>query len=328
MKDAAILYPVFALAGWTFLVLLRLAALRFSRKLMPSDFAFGESERVPLRAKIANRNYISLLELPALFYVVCALLYAGNATSHAAAPLAWAYVCLRVIHSLIHLSHNNVIQRFIVFAISNFILTALWIVAWLARSPMAGLDMARKSGSGARRTQRRTFAGQALFFAALQLGALACLADEPHLTQPAQRIRKVLEEARDDGTITHQNYERILSLAASDQCDGIDRALSGNRKAELALAIKKQQNLAKIDVLESFEFNGWSIVYIANHITDDPYLFYAADPLVAKPVAAWSGAATIFETDEIKQWTKTNAPGIPDTLAACFAWRVTLDPEP
>jgi hypothetical protein len=177
--------------------------------------------------------------------------------------------------------------------------------------------------------QWRILGGKTLFFAALLFGGPACLADErPRLMQPDQRIRTILEEARDDGTITHQDYARILSLVASDQCDGIDRSLSGKRKVELALAIKKQQNLAKIDVLESFEFDGWRIVHIANHISDDPYLFYAADPLVAKPLAAWGGAATIFETDEVKQWTKTNAPGIPDALAACFAWRVTLDPEP
>jgi hypothetical protein len=138
MKQAAILYPVFALAGWTFLVLLRLAALRFSRELKPSDFVFGESERVPLRAKIANRNYINLLELPLLFYVICALLYASNATPDAATSLAWAYVCLRIMHSLIHLSYNNVILRFTTFAISNFVLLGLWVVAWLALTANGG----------------------------------------------------------------------------------------------------------------------------------------------------------------------------------------------
>lgn len=132
MKDAAILYPVFALAAWTFLVLMRLAATRFRSELTPFDFALGESEQVPMKARLANRNYQNLLELPVLFYVVCLLLYVGNAASGTAVLLAWAYVALRVLHSLVHLSYNNVMHRFAFFALSNFCLFALWIAAAMA----------------------------------------------------------------------------------------------------------------------------------------------------------------------------------------------------
>lgn len=129
MKDAAILYPVFALAAWTFLVLMRLAATRFKSELTPFDFTIGESERVPLRARLANRNYQNLLELPVLFYVVCLLLYVGNAASRTAVLLAWVYVALRVLHSLVHLTYNNVMHRFAFFALSNFFIVGLWIIA-------------------------------------------------------------------------------------------------------------------------------------------------------------------------------------------------------
>lgn len=129
MKDAAILYPVFALAAWTFLVLMRLAVTRHGSELRPSDFVVGESERVPTAARLANRNYQNLLELPVLFYVVCLLLYVGNGPSRTAVLLAWAYVALRVLHSLVHLSYNNVMHRFAFFALSNACLVALWIAA-------------------------------------------------------------------------------------------------------------------------------------------------------------------------------------------------------
>ena len=129
MKDAAILYPVFVLAAWTFLVLMRLAVTRFRSELTPFDFALGESERVPMKARLANRNYQNLLELPLLFYVVCLLLYVGNGASPTAVSLAWAYVVLRALHSLIHISYNNVMHRFAFFALSNFCLVALWIAA-------------------------------------------------------------------------------------------------------------------------------------------------------------------------------------------------------
>jgi len=133
MKNAAMLYPVFALAAWTFLVLMRLAVVRYSGELRPRDYALGQSEREPVKARLANRNYQNLLELPVLFYVVCLLLYVGNAASGTAVWLAWAYVALRVLHSLVHLTYNNVMHRFAFFALSNVCLVGLWIAAamWL-----------------------------------------------------------------------------------------------------------------------------------------------------------------------------------------------------
>lgn len=130
MKQSAILYPVFALVAWTFLVLLRMAVLRFDTALRPLDFVLGESDQVPLKAKLANRNYMNLLELPLLFYVACILIYVGKSVPVAAVLFAWAYVLLRVVHSLIHISYNNVIHRFLSFGASNFALAGLWIVIW------------------------------------------------------------------------------------------------------------------------------------------------------------------------------------------------------
>ena len=67
-------------------------------------------------------------------------------------------------------------------------------------------------------------------------------------------------------------------------------------------------------------------MYAGTHVSDEPYLFYPSDPLSAKkPVAAWSGAAFIFETSEIKDWILKNAPGMPDQLSSCFAWHITLN---
>jgi len=130
MHSPAILYPVFALVGWTFMVLLTVAGARFASKVHPSHFALGESDKVPLRARLVNRNYMNLLELPMLFYAVCVLLYSANAASALAVQLAWAYVILRMVHSVVHIGYNNVVHRLLVFAIGNFVLMALWISAW------------------------------------------------------------------------------------------------------------------------------------------------------------------------------------------------------
>ena len=42
--------------------------------------------------------------------------------------LAWVYVGLRVLHSIVHLTYNNVMHRLTIFAASNAVLAVLWIV--------------------------------------------------------------------------------------------------------------------------------------------------------------------------------------------------------
>lgn len=133
MQNPAILYPIFALAAWTAQVLLLIPFYRVRagrrREIVTNDFKFGESASVPSYVSIPNRNYMNLLEIPVLFYVACLLLYVTAGGSKLAVIFAWAYVALRVLHSLIHLSYNNVIHRLAAFALSNFALIALWVLA-------------------------------------------------------------------------------------------------------------------------------------------------------------------------------------------------------
>lgn len=136
MAQTAILEPMFALAAWTIVVLLLMVGLRVASKLRPAEFALGESERVPLRARLAHRNYQNLLELPLLFYVVCVVLFAAKAPA-SLALWAWLFVILRMLHSLVHIGYNNVIHRLLVFAASNFVLLMLWYQAWRALQALA-----------------------------------------------------------------------------------------------------------------------------------------------------------------------------------------------
>lgn len=143
MRNIEILNPVIALAAWTFLVLLLIPFVRVRsvrrREIGPNDFKFGESPAVPPSVSIPNRNYMNLLELPMLFYVVCVVLYVTAGTSPLTVMVAWTYVALRVVHSLIHLSYNRVIHRLSVFALSNAALGSLWV--------MAGLHIASKGAA-------------------------------------------------------------------------------------------------------------------------------------------------------------------------------------
>ena len=140
-RDTAILGPVIALVAWTFAILLLLAYRRVSAGLRGQvhirEFALGESDKVPLRLVLANRNYMNLLELPLLFYVGALMVLASRPARFAQLLLAWSYVVLRVIHSIIHVTHNRVVHRFYAFLFSNLALLAFW--ALLLRQVWAGV---------------------------------------------------------------------------------------------------------------------------------------------------------------------------------------------
>jgi hypothetical protein len=125
-----------AMALLTFMVLLRIPFVRvraaFAGRVGTEDFKLGESPRVPADVSIPNRNYMNLLELPTLFYPVCLALLALGKVGGPDLILAWVYVALRAAHSLIHLTYNRVVHRLLVFAISNVVLSVLWLRLWLA----------------------------------------------------------------------------------------------------------------------------------------------------------------------------------------------------
>ena len=135
IPQTAILAPVFALAAWTMLILLLVAGRRVAAALQgratAQDFALGEAPRTPPQVTLANRNYMNLLELPLLFYVACLIALTTANVSPLLLDLGWAYVGLRIVHSLIHVSYNRVSHRFAAFAASNAVLTVIWVVLGL-----------------------------------------------------------------------------------------------------------------------------------------------------------------------------------------------------
>ncbi|HEX7634881.1 MAG TPA: MAPEG family protein [Noviherbaspirillum sp.] len=136
MHQAAILFPVIALAAWTFAVLMLIPYQRFkavlNKQISGADFKFGESANVPPHVSIPNRNLMNLLEMPVLFYVACLMLYVTHTASSVVLMLAWIYMALRIMHSLVHLTYNNVIHRLVFFAGSNLVLLAIWIAFSMA----------------------------------------------------------------------------------------------------------------------------------------------------------------------------------------------------
>ncbi|WP_086478863.1 MAPEG family protein [Oceanospirillum sanctuarii] len=127
-----IFLPVLALVFWTFIVLLMLPFRRFalirSGQVSINDFKLQETDRVADSVVLVNRNYTNLLEMPVLFYLACVLLYLLERVTPVGLILAWSYLGLRVLHSLIHLTYNRVFHRFLIFALSNVVLLLLWLL--------------------------------------------------------------------------------------------------------------------------------------------------------------------------------------------------------
>lgn len=80
---------------------------------------------LPDKVQWVSHNYNHLLEQPPLFYaVVIALALLGDASA-ISLGLAWAYVALRVAHSLVQILSNRVPVRFLLFALSSACLILL-----------------------------------------------------------------------------------------------------------------------------------------------------------------------------------------------------------
>jgi len=131
MGQHLIFAPMGALACLTFLALAMIPIRRFaavgSGRVQGDDFKFGESMQVPGDVSIPNRNYMNLLELPVLFYVACFMYDLTSRADGYALTIAWVYVGLRALHSIIHLTYNNVGHRLIPFAVSNVVLATFWM---------------------------------------------------------------------------------------------------------------------------------------------------------------------------------------------------------
>lgn len=118
------------LVGLAMLVLSLVGFRRVSavqaRQLKPNDFALGESAAVPATVSLPNRNFMNLMEVPVLFYVVCLTFYITGKVDTAALVLAWLFVVARAGHSAVHLLYNNVWHRLLFFATGNLLVFALW----------------------------------------------------------------------------------------------------------------------------------------------------------------------------------------------------------
>jgi hypothetical protein len=75
----------------------------------------------------ASNNLKNLFELPILFYTAILLSLVLMIQDPLMVQLAWGFVALRIVHSAIHCTYNNVNHRFAAYAVSTLFLMFIWI---------------------------------------------------------------------------------------------------------------------------------------------------------------------------------------------------------
>ena len=141
MHYSPILAPVVALVAWTLVMQIWMYASRIPAMKRAGISLKGKvgsrggalEGAIPDHANWKAHNYNHLMEQPTIFYAIAltlALLGFGGGIN---LYLAWGYVGLRIVHSLIQSTVNVVTYRFVVFSLASLCLLGLTVhaAAWI-----------------------------------------------------------------------------------------------------------------------------------------------------------------------------------------------------
>ncbi|WP_445354801.1 MAPEG family protein [Microbulbifer sp. EKSA008] len=135
IESAQIIQPVIALIAWSMIMWLwmyatRLPAVKKAKlKLDPNAPRGEQMSTLPPHVRWKADNYNHLMEQPTIFYALAISLAVLGAEDGINFILAWTYVGIRVIHSIVQATFNKIEIRFLIFALSNIPLIALTVSA-------------------------------------------------------------------------------------------------------------------------------------------------------------------------------------------------------
>ena len=127
MVNSAFLTPVLALVCWTLIIWVYMYSRRLpamnAAGLDPQEAQHpGSLNVLPSGARQAADNYNHLHEAPTIFYALAVYTYLVGNGDELNLTLCWLYVGLRVLHSLVQISINVVLIRFLLFSASTITL--------------------------------------------------------------------------------------------------------------------------------------------------------------------------------------------------------------
>jgi hypothetical protein len=136
--SSPILQPVVALVLWSMVMWAWLYATRIPAMtkakvpMSPTMTAADMNQLIPPQVRWKADNYNHLMEQPTLFYAVALALAVAGDGGGLNAMLAWGYVAIRVVHSLVQALANIIMVRFTIFMVGSLVLLALAVRAAMA----------------------------------------------------------------------------------------------------------------------------------------------------------------------------------------------------
>lgn len=125
------LTPVLILIAWTAVMWLWMYATRIpamqKAKINPDDARHPGTygDRLPANVRAIADNYNHLHEQPTVFYALMMFAALTGGADGLMLKLAYGYVGVRILHSLIQVMSPKVMQRFLVFALASIVLIAM-----------------------------------------------------------------------------------------------------------------------------------------------------------------------------------------------------------
>lgn len=129
--SSQLIQPVVVLVIWSLLMWLwmyatRLPAIAATKMEMDANAPAGvQMAQLPAKVRWKADNYNHLMEQPTIFYAIVLSLALLGASTETNIYAAWAYVGLRVLHSLVQALVNKIELRFAIFFLSNIPLAIL-----------------------------------------------------------------------------------------------------------------------------------------------------------------------------------------------------------
>ena len=135
MEAVTVLAPAAVLVLWSLVMLMWMTATRFPAftragiklsEAQPGARYVDVESMLPASVNWKSHNYTHLMEQPTIFYAVVVILALVGEGSGVNAAFAWAYVAIRVVHSIWQATVNIISVRVILFTLSTL---CLWVLA-------------------------------------------------------------------------------------------------------------------------------------------------------------------------------------------------------
>lgn len=137
MSHSALLAPVitlvlWSLVMWVWMYATRIPAMQKLGKELDNTMTTTQlAGSIPAPQRWPADNYNHLMEQPTIFYAAAIVAAMAGLGDGVVLYAAWAYVALRIVHSILQATVNVIMARFLVFSLSTIALGVMSVITAL-----------------------------------------------------------------------------------------------------------------------------------------------------------------------------------------------------